>query len=79
MMGLSDFYEAIAQVKRGGPHLRWGQLYFNFLVKVDPDFAEAIRATEHDPFHIQDHETQRLAAFRDYLAAHWESKGRVEV
>lgn len=50
-----DFRSFVAQeygtLKLEDPTIRFGQVYFNCLWEFRPSIANAIRATEYDPFH----------------------------
>jgi hypothetical protein len=45
---------------------RIGQAYFNALYKIRPDIANAISATENDPYYVND----RLPLFFTAIAKH---------
>ncbi|MCK5788963.1 MAG: hypothetical protein KAH32_08185, partial [Chlamydiia bacterium] len=36
------------------PYLRRGQAFFNIMYERYPELADSIRATEYDPFHVDD-------------------------
>ena len=48
-------------------NLRPGQVLFNALLDIDPAFAERIRGTELDPFHMDERVPLALSAWRLHL------------
>lgn len=66
----NDFCHAVASYMDhpATSHWRTGQKAFNLLSRVRPDIAELVRGSDMDPFHRDD----RLPAFYDFVARHWE-------
>lgn len=62
---LDAYLAEVATEQDTNPHYRRGQCYFNVLYRLDPDCANAIRATTADPFYEDDNIPQFLAALSD--------------
>lgn len=59
--------EADARFRHPGLDERKGQAFFNELLVVRPDIAEAVRGTYLDPFYRDD----RLEEFLTFVAVKW--------
>lgn len=71
MMRQDDFYAVVRMHIAAHPEWRYGQVLFNSLMDIRPEWAEEIRGTDKDPFYANfdtDPTTgTRLGRFYDWL------------
>lgn len=63
-----EYLSLVVDARRAHPEWRRGQAHFNVLVKVAPELAEEIRASDLDPFYADHYPLDRTAErFEGYL------------
>lgn len=75
MNSLHKFYfDAITSMREQnskGGKIRYGQGMFNHLYSVRPELADAVRATDADPFYASSPTDPRFDKFVDFIEKNW--------
>lgn len=53
MITEEKFYELLQHNTSKYPDLRYGQILFNSLYEVDPEYANSIRGGDFDPYYLE--------------------------
>lgn len=71
---LNDYHMKVADSILRNKDWRVGQSMFNVLYDIRPDLSEQIRATDLDPFHVEDkvfNSSDTVGKFLDWIDEHW--------